>query len=174
MIRELINEPCEVIKTLRTTSNLKDKACGKCLPCIIALPQITNILQKITRGEGNVEDISLLRLLATWTELTARCRGCRDAAVSLAKSLLSGEYEEHVEKKQCDKRSCDGLTTYKIIAEKCTMCGLCKEACPENAIFGEKYIPYLADNAPYTIIEKRCTKCGLCVQVCAEKAIVLV
>lgn len=171
---EARDETCEVGKTLEFFSDAEDKTCGRCLPCMVGPAQIIEILQKLTRGEGEGRDIYLLRLLSSKIEETVRCKGGKDAAGVLANSLLSGEYEEHVEKKRCPKRSCPGLTTYRVIAEKCTMCGLCKEACPEEAVFGEEYIPYLADNAPYTIRAERCTKCGLCLPVCAEGAIELV
>lgn len=168
------NETCEVIKTLKFFSDIEGKTCGRCLPCMVGPAQVIGILQKLTRGEGEKEDINLLRLLSFGMEETVRCKGGKDAAEVLANSLLSGEYDEHVEKKRCRKRSCPGLTTYTVIAEKCTMCGLCQEVCPEGAVFGEKYIPYLADNAPYTIRAEKCTKCGLCLPVCAAGAIELV
>lgn len=169
-----VNETCEVVKTLEFFSEVAEKTCGRCVPCMVGPAHITEILQKLTRGEGEKEDIHLLRLLSSGMEGTVRCKGGKDAAEVLANSLLSGEYEEHVEKKRCPKRACPGLTTYRVIAEKCTMCGLCKEACPEGAIFGEEYIPYLADNTPYTIKAEKCNKCGLCLPVCADGAIELV
>ncbi len=170
----VVNETCEVNKTLEFFSDVQDKTCGRCLPCMVGPAQIIEMLQKLTRGEGEESDIHLLRLLSSGMGGTARCKGGQDAAEVLANSLLTGEYEEHIEKKRCPKKACPGLTTYRIIAEKCTMCGLCKEVCPEGAIFGEEYIPYLADNEPYTIRAEKCTKCGLCLPVCAEAAIELV
>lgn len=144
---------------------------GRCPSSTVGVAQILGILEKLSRGEGEEEDLHLLRVLSCGLEETLP--NGKGAAEVLVRSLSSGEYEEHVREKRCAKRSCDGLTTYRIIPEKCTMCGLCKKACPEGAIFGEEYIPYLADNAPYTIEVKKCTKCGLCVPVCAKGAIEL-
>ncbi len=169
-----IKETCEVGKTLQFFLDVQGKTCSRCVPCMIGPAQAIEILQKLTRGEGEERDIALLRLLSSEMGGTARCKGGRDAAEVLTNSLLSGEYEEHVEKKRCPKSACPGLITYRIIAEKCTMCGLCKKVCPEGAISGEEYIPYLADNEPYTIRVEKCTKCGLCLPVCPEGAIELV
>ncbi|MFC2056522.1 NADH-ubiquinone oxidoreductase-F iron-sulfur binding region domain-containing protein [Chloroflexota bacterium] len=169
----VVNEICEIGRTLELLSDAQDKTCGRCIPCMVGLTQIIETLQKLTLGEGEESDIHLLRLLSSGMG-TARCKAGQDAAEVLANALLTGEFEEHIEKKQCPKKACPGLTTYRIIAEKCTMCGLCKEVCPEGAIFGEEYIPYLADNDPYAIRAEKCTKCGLCLPVCAEAAIELV
>lgn len=171
---ETVDETCEVVKMLGVFSDVENEVCGRCLPCMIGPAQIVRILQKVTHGNGEKEDIYLLRLLSSKTKETARCKGGRNIAQSLASSLLSLEYEEHVEEKRCLKRSCKELVTYRIIAEKCTMCGLCKEVCPDEAVLGEKYIPYLSDNTPYIIKAEKCTMCELCLPVCAEGAIEIV
>jgi len=147
--------------------------CGKCSSSTVGPTQILELLRKLSRGEGEEEDLHLLRVLSSGLEETLPLPNGKGVAEVLSRSLSSGEYEEHVEEKRCAKCSCEGLTTYRIIPERCTMCGECKEVCPKGAIFGEEYIPYLADNAPYTIDPEKCTKCGLCLPVCAEGAIEL-
>lgn len=169
------NETCEVVKTLEFFSNFaQEDLCGRCLPCPHGTKQVMEILKRLTQGEGQKQDLDLLHRISAKLEEVALCRRGRDAAGVLAESLLSGEYEVHVEEKRCPKKTCEALTTYRVIAEKCTMCGLCKEVCPEGAILGEVYIPYLIDNAPYTIKAEKCTKCGLCLPVCDEDAIELI
>ena len=71
-------------------------------------------------------------------------------------------------------RSCSSLVHYRVIPERCTMCGLCKEVCPQGAIVGEEYLPYLADNEPYYININKCDNCGLCLPVCEANAIELI
>ncbi len=39
---------------------LEDESCGKCLPCREGLKRIGEILDRITKGEGNEEDLNLL------------------------------------------------------------------------------------------------------------------
>lgn len=53
----------------------------------------------------------------------------------------------------------------RVIEEKCTLCGVCIEACPENAIKEE--------DGRIVINESLCTLCGICASVCEEEAIVI-
>lgn len=145
--------------------------CGRYPSSTVGVAQVLGVLEKLSRGEGEEEDLHLLLVLSSGLE-EALANG-KGVAEVLSRSLSSREYEEHVRDKRCAKLSCEGLTTYRIIPERCTMCGLCKKACPEGAILGEEYIPYLLDNAPYTIMADKCTKCGRCVPVCPEGAIEL-
>ncbi len=50
-----------------------------------------------------------------------------------------------------------------ILAEKCTECGACYEACTFKAV---------KPGSPYTMIGERCDECGSCILVCPEDAIV--
>jgi len=62
------------------------------------------------------------------------------------------------------------LPLYKLnVSDKCTLCGVCVQACPEEALImkntGEKYI--LRFN------HTRCTGCRACVEKCPENAITI-
>lgn len=52
---------------------------------------------------------------------------------------------------------------YKI-TDKCAACGLCKDACPTEAIS--------AGDPCYTIDEGKCVDCGACAGECPSEAIV--
>ena len=170
------DEECVVLKTLEFYSDFaEEEMCGRCLPCMRGTEQIVELFKRLTQGEGQEEDLNLLEALAAGVQETALCRRGRNAAGTLGESLLKrDEYEEHARAKRCPARACSSLVHYSIIPEKCTMCGLCKEVCPQGAIYGEEYIAYLADNAPYTIKASRCDNCGLCLPVCEAGAIELI
>jgi len=51
--------------------------------------------------------------------------------------------------------------TYKI-SNDCTACGVCKDACPVEAI---------TEGTPYKINPEICTDCGICADTCPVSAI---
>jgi formate hydrogenlyase subunit 6/NADH:ubiquinone oxidoreductase subunit I len=53
-----------------------------------------------------------------------------------------------------------------IDLERCTMCGLCAERCPAEAVT-------MTDAGPLITRERACTYCGTCEVVCPADAIVL-
>ena len=57
--------------------------------------------------------------------------------------------------------------------EKCTACGLCATACPNNVIFmtSEPHATKGRHPVRYEIQAPRCLFCGLCVEACPVKAI---
>ncbi|HWR57375.1 MAG TPA: 4Fe-4S binding protein, partial [Thermodesulfovibrionales bacterium] len=69
------------------------------------------------------------------------------------------EYEAHIKDRKCPAKACKDLLVYTIIEEACKGCGVCKRACPANAISGEK-------KKPHTIDLEKCIKCGACFDVC--------
>ena len=54
-----------------------DESCGKCAPCRIGTRRIYEILDKITRGEGEMEDLDTLEELCNHVKAcllyTSRC-----------------------------------------------------------------------------------------------------
>ena len=69
---------------------------------------------------------------------------------------------------------CLALIEYRVIPDKCNMCGLCQDACKYSAIQGEKKKTYRSGYLPFEIRQKRCTKCGECIKVCPTRAIEIV
>jgi ferredoxin len=59
---------------------------------------------------------------------------------------------------------CPGLFSFRIDAEVCTGCGLCRKNCPVDAIAGERKQPHVID-------PKRCIHCGACFDVCPASAV---
>ncbi len=53
----------------------------------------------------------------------------------------------------------------KVLAEKCTACGICIDACPTGTIVMEKGKAFVkTDN---------CKRCNICIKACPEEAIIL-
>ena len=143
-----------------------DESCGKCNPCRIGTKRMLEILDKITEGNGTLEDIEKLEELAETIKITSVC-GLGQTAPNPVLSTLRyfrNEYIEHVENKNCPAGECKALAHIQIIPELCKGCGLCKRNCPVEAISGEIKQPHVIDEA-------KCIKCGLCKTKCPFKAI---
>lgn len=162
-------EPQHALSALIEFAN--DGMCGRCLPCPLATKQAIIILGRIIDGRGEASDLARLLRVADRLVDASRCPKGEETARTLGESLKNAaEFDMHIEG-ICPKGTCLSLTRFRVVPEHCTMCGKCKEVCPETAIEGDLYVPYLGDNRPYVIREAKCNGCGECVKVCPEGAI---
>ncbi len=162
-------EPQRALDALIEFAN--DGMCGRCLPCPLATKQAIVILERIIDRRGDEADLARLTRVADQLVDAARCPKGEETARALGESLKNAtEYDRHVAG-VCPEGTCRALTRFRVVPERCTMCGNCKEACPEDAIEGDPYVPYLGDNRPYVIREAKCNGCGACVEACPEGAI---
>ena len=142
------------------------ESCGKCVPCRLGTKQLLDILTDITQGKGTVEDIDLLVELGEAIKLGSLCGLGQTAPNPVLTTIryFRDEYEAHVIDKRCPSGTCRALTQFVIVPETCTGCGLCRAACPVEAILGEK-------KAAHEIIDERCTRCGACREACPFGAV---
>ncbi len=151
------------------TEFLQKESCGKCTPCREGLAQMLHILNRITRGEGDVGDIEELGVLAELLEGTALCALGKTAANPVLSTIryFRDEYDAHILDRHCPAKECRGLFRYEIDAEACKACGICLKNCPEDAITGEKEVPHV-------INQEKCTLCGICWEKCPFTAVLKV
>ena len=143
-----------------------DESCGKCTPCRIGTKRMYEILDRITKGQGELEDLDRLEKLALYIKQNALC-GLGQTAPNPVLSTLRyfrDEYEAHVVDKKCPAGVCKALLQYKIDPEKCKGCTLCARNCPANCISGKVKEPHVID-------QSKCLKCGACVENCRFDAI---
>ena len=142
------------------------ESCGKCNPCRIGTKRMYEILEKLTNGEGTLEDIDKLERLAKTVANSSVC-GLGQSAPNPVISTLKyfrEEFIEHAVEKKCRAHECKALAKIQVIPEKCKGCGLCQRKCPVQAIEGE-------GREVRHINEEKCIKCGTCLTSCPFKAI---
>ena len=144
---------------------LKDESCGKCFTCRMGTQRMHEILDDISKGIGTLDQIDLLEELALAVKDTTMCGLGQTASNPVLSTLryFRDEYVEHIQNKRCPAGVCEELIQY-YINEECTACGLCKKACPEDAITGEKKVRHVIDTT-------KCIKCGACKSVCKFDAV---
>ncbi len=143
-----------------------DESCGKCTPCRIGTKRLYEILDKITNGQGTLEDLDKLEDLCYYIKENALC-GLGQTAPNPVLSTLryfKDEYMAHVIDKKCPAGVCKALLSYIIDAEKCKGCTLCARICPNGAIQGKVKEAHIID-------QSKCIKCGACMEKCKFGAI---
>jgi NADH-quinone oxidoreductase subunit F len=99
----------------------QSESCGKCAPCRLGTTQLLEILNRVTRGQGRLEDIQAIQELGeTMTEasLCGLGQACAKPALSTLK-YFGDEYKAHIEEHRCAGAVCDAMVI-----------SACQHACP--------------------------------------------
>lgn len=133
----------------------EDESCGRCTTCHGGTQRLTEILRRISSGEGRMSDLDLMQLLADslrWSN----CVHGQAAPTSLLNSLKNfrDEILVHIQQKRCPAQVCQGLIRYEV--DPAHDAGVAEAAaiCPTEAI--------RETNGHSFIDQDRCIKCGAC------------
>jgi NADH-quinone oxidoreductase subunit F len=142
------------------------ESCGKCIPCRVGTKTMLDILDRITAGKGREGDLEKLQSLANDIKVSSLCGLGQTAPNPILTTIryFREEYEEHIYNQKCPARECPELIEFIVAEDRCKKCGLCKKACPVDAITWEKgQLAYIDRN--------KCVKCRECIVNCPFNAI---
>ena len=140
---------------------VQDESCGKCVPCRIGTKRMLEILERITRGEGQEGDVELLIELGTSIKDSAIC-GLGQTAPNPALSSINyfrEEYEEHIRQKYCRAGVCSEL-----------FLSPCQNACPAK-VNVPGYVALIAAGRvrdAYNLIRQENPFPSICGRVCTH------
>ena len=138
------------------------ESCGKCTFCRVGTTRMFETLERITQGEGTLEDIDFLETLGNQVRKGSLCGLGQTAPNPVLATLryFKNEYLDHVEKRTCTALECNALVKVKLDQSKCVKCKLCIKTCPTGAISDD-----------FVIDPAKCTRCNSCIEICPKKAI---
>ncbi|MDZ7837799.1 MAG: NADH-ubiquinone oxidoreductase-F iron-sulfur binding region domain-containing protein [Actinomycetota bacterium] len=85
---------------------IQDESCGQCVPCRIGTKRMLEILERITRGKGQADDIERLERLARVVKETSLCGLGKTAPNPVFSTIkyFREEFEEHIATgKSCER-----------------------------------------------------------------------
>jgi NADH-quinone oxidoreductase subunit F len=137
----------------------QSESCGKCAPCRLGTTQLLEILTRITRGEGRLEDIDTIRELGDTMSEASLCglgQASPKPALSTLKYFLK-EFEDHIQEHRCAGAVCDAMVI-----------SACQHACPAG-IDVPNYVAAVAEGdyaKSVEIIRERNPFPAVCGRIC--------
>ncbi len=138
---------------------LRDESCGKCFTCRKGTQRMWEILDDVSRGRGNGEQLGLLQELAEVVKDTTMCGLGQTASNPVLSTLryFRHEFEEHIHKRTCRAGVCKELVGAP-----------CQTACPVGTE-AWRYVAHIARGEleeAYRVIREANPFPSVCARVC--------
>jgi NADH-quinone oxidoreductase subunit F len=140
----------------------QNESCGKCAFCRIGTKHMLDIIDRIAKGEGTLQDLEVLSQLSDHIRAGSLCGLGKTAPNPVLTGLrfFRREFEEHIIEKRCAATACPSLSAYFIRPDKCVRsCDACVGSCPVEAI-------YPNSDRIKVIDQSLCVKCDSCMSSC--------
>ncbi|MDD4924519.1 MAG: FAD-dependent oxidoreductase [Dehalococcoidales bacterium] len=152
-------DTCMVDMARYFLSFTQSESCGKCTPCCLGTKQMLDILERICRGEGKMQDINLLLELSKTVKTGSLCGLGQSASNTVLTTLryFREEYEEHILNHRCRAAVCRGLVKAP-----------CIHTCPAE-IDVPRYIRFIQKGQPeeaLAVVREKIPFSSVCGLVC--------
>lgn len=140
---------------------VQEESCGKCVPCRLGTKRMLEILERITDGEGQLEDIDTLVELGETIKKSALC-GLGQTAPNPVLSTIKyfrHEYEAHIRDNHCEAGVCTSMVKSP-----------CQNACPAG-VDVPGYLRLIAmgrERDAYDLIRRENPFPAVCGRVCTH------
>ncbi len=93
------------------------ESCGKCVPCRVGGKRMLEVLTRICAGEGKMEDLETIRVLADGMNTASLCAlgQLTPGPVRATVRYFLDEYKAHIEDKYCPAGACKALVRARCI-----------------------------------------------------------
>ena len=137
------------------------ESCGKCAPCRVGTRQMLDILERITRGQGQDDDIDKLQQLAETVKDGSLCAlgGTAPNPVLTTLRYFQDEYEAHIRRKKCPAAVCKGLVKAP-----------CSHTCPAG-VDVPRYIRFISQakfDEALAVIREKIPFPSVCGHICSH------
>ena len=151
----------------------EDESCGRCTTCHGGSQRLVEILQRITAGKGDQEDLARIQALDK-TLQNANCLHGQFTpyAVRGLTNYFQEELAAHIDDRQDPRQFSPAMTKYLITDPAAEALAEAADLCPTQAII-QKQAPETADaeaeEAPrptaWTIDDPKCIRCDVCREI---------
>lgn len=135
----------------------QDESCGRCTTCRVGAMRMVDILERMTCGQGEPNDIIVLQQLEDVMQNANCVHGqFTPKPFNAAYKWFKAEFESHILEKRCPAMACREMVEYVIdpAASGGATVDRLVASCPVDAIVKE------GDSA--IILQSKCIRCGLC------------
>ncbi|MCK4942626.1 MAG: NADH-quinone oxidoreductase subunit NuoF [Candidatus Aminicenantes bacterium] len=137
------------------------ESCGKCTPCRVGTRHMVEFLNKICKGQAEIEDLEKLESLAKTIKATSLCGLGQTAPNPVLSTMLyfKEEYIDHIKNKHCSAGICS-----EIVGAPC------QNSCPLGTE-AWRYVAYIANGEykkAYQAIREANPFPSVCARVCSH------